>query len=69
LFTAKVIRCSREVQGKPWSPETFTSLMDDLEEPVFGPLPDDTWLYLGHGDDSTLGGQRPRSPDWRARGW
>ena len=27
--------------GKTWSPETFTSLMDDLEERVFGELPDD----------------------------
>ena len=33
--------------------------MDDLEERVFGPLPDETWVYPGHGDDTTLGAERP----------
>lgn len=55
--------------GKTWSPETFTSLMDDLEARVFGALPDDTWFYPGHGDDSTLGEQRPHLGEWRERGW
>ena len=27
--------------------------MDDLEERVFGTLPDETWVYPGHGDDTT----------------
>lgn len=43
--------------------------MDDLEERVFGPLPDETWFYPGHGDDSTLGAQRPALGEWRERGW
>ena len=43
--------------------------MDDLEERVFGELPDDTWVYPGHGDDTTLGTERPALPEWRARGW
>lgn len=43
------------------SRETFTSLMDDLESRVFGELPDDTWFYPGHGDDSTLGEERPKA--------
>jgi glyoxylase-like metal-dependent hydrolase (beta-lactamase superfamily II) len=47
----------------------FTSLMDGLEEKVFGRLPDDTWIYPGHGDDTTLGAERPSLPEWRARGW
>jgi len=55
--------------GKTWSPATFTSLMDDLEERVFGTLPDDTWFYPGHGNDSTLGEERPKLGEWRARGW
>ena len=55
--------------GKTWSPATFTSLMDDLEERVFGTLPDDTWFYPGHGDDSTLGAERPKLSEWRSRGW
>jgi len=55
--------------GKTTSAEDFTSLMDDLEARVFGELPDDTWCYPGHGDDTTLGRERPSLPEWRARGW
>lgn len=49
--------------------DRFTSLMDDLERKVFGPLPDETWVYPGHGKDTTLGAERPHLGDWRARGW
>lgn len=55
--------------GRTTSPEDFTSLMDDLESRVFGELPDETWVYPGHGDDTTLGAERPSVPEWRARGW
>jgi glyoxylase-like metal-dependent hydrolase (beta-lactamase superfamily II) len=47
----------------------FGSLMDDLEERIFGALPDGTWVYPGHGADTTLGAERPSVPEWRARGW
>ncbi len=47
----------------------FTRLMDDLESKVFGELPDETWVYPGHGDDTTLGAERPHLAEWRARGW
>jgi len=47
----------------------FSSLMTDLEERVFAPLPDGTWVYPGHGKDTTLGSERPHVPEWRARGW
>jgi glyoxylase-like metal-dependent hydrolase (beta-lactamase superfamily II) len=50
-------------------PERFASLIDDVEAKLFGRLPDDTWFYPGHGDDSTLGTERPAVPEWRARGW
>jgi hypothetical protein len=50
-------------------PERFTSLMDDLERKVFGPLPDETWVYPGHGKDTTLGVERPHLYEWRKRGW
>jgi glyoxylase-like metal-dependent hydrolase (beta-lactamase superfamily II) len=49
--------------------EAFTQLMDDLERKVFGPLPDETWIYPGHGNDTTLGAERPSLAEWRARGW
>ena len=55
--------------GKTNSPADFTSLIDDLEERVFGTLPDETWVYPGHGDDTTLGAERPKLSEWRARGW
>jgi glyoxylase-like metal-dependent hydrolase (beta-lactamase superfamily II) len=55
--------------GRTTTPETFTSLMNDLESRVFGELPDDTWFYPGHGDDSALGKERPNLGEWRARGW
>ena len=43
--------------------------MDGLEREVFARLPDETWVYPGHGDDTTLGAERPSLPEWRARGW
>ena len=55
--------------GKTGSPAEFTSLLDDVEQRVFAVLPDQTWFYPGHGDDSTLGAERPHLSEWRARGW
>ena len=55
--------------GKTASPADFTSLMDDLTERVFGRLPDSTWVYPGHGRDTTLGAERPHLGEWRERGW
>lgn len=55
--------------GRTTSPADFASLIDDLEERVFGPLPDETWIYPGHGDDTTLGAERPHLAEWRTRGW
>ncbi|MPZ85747.1 MAG: MBL fold metallo-hydrolase [Actinophytocola sp.] len=55
--------------GRTTRPEDFTSLMNDLESRVFDKLPDDTWFYPGHGDDSTLGEERPKLAEWRQRGW
>jgi len=55
--------------GKTNSPEDFRSLMGHLESRVFGRLPDETWVYPGHGDDTTLGAERPHLAEWRERGW
>ncbi len=43
--------------------------MDGLEERIFDRLPDETWVYPGHGDDTTLGEERPDLHGWRERGW
>ncbi len=50
-------------------PKRFKALMTDVETKVFGRLPDETWVYPGHGDDTTLGTERLSLPDWWARGW
>jgi glyoxylase-like metal-dependent hydrolase (beta-lactamase superfamily II) len=55
--------------GKTTSPQNFTSLIDDVESRIFDVLPDETWFYPGHGDDSTLGVERPHLGEWRERGW
>lgn len=55
--------------GRTTTPEAFASLMDDLEHRVFGRFRDDTRVYPGHGAGTTLGAERPRLAEWRARGW
>lgn len=55
--------------GRTTSPAAFTSLIDDVERRVFGRLPDQTWVYPGHGADTTLGAERPQLGEWRERGW
>ncbi len=47
----------------------FASLIEDVETKIFDRLPDETWFYPGHGDDSTLGAERPHLAEWRERGW
>ncbi|MCF6743621.1 MBL fold metallo-hydrolase [Blastococcus sp. KM273128] len=55
--------------GRTWSAEDFASLVDDVEQRLFAVLPDGTWVYPGHGADTTLGAERPHLPEWRERGW
>ncbi|UUI63536.1 MBL fold metallo-hydrolase [Cellulomonas wangsupingiae] len=47
----------------------FGRLLGDVTSRVFDRYRDDTWVYPGHGDDTTLGAQRPALPQWAARGW
>lgn len=47
----------------------FTQLFADVTSRVFDRLPDNTWVYPGHGDDTTLGAERPHVESWRERGW
>ncbi|MFJ9101110.1 MBL fold metallo-hydrolase [Streptomyces sp. NPDC102405] len=54
--------------GRTTRPEDFQSLMSGLEAKVFV-LPDETWIYPGHGNDTTLGSERPHLGQWRERGW
>ena len=50
-------------------PERFRSLYDGVVSKIFGRLPDATWVYPGHGKDTTLGAERPHLTEWRERGW
>ncbi|WP_219468329.1 MBL fold metallo-hydrolase [Nonomuraea rhizosphaerae] len=50
-------------------PQRFEQLYGDVVERIFDRLPDDTWVYPGHGKDTTLGAERPSLPEWKARGW
>ena len=50
-------------------PENFVSLLEDVEQRLFDVYPDSTWIYPGHGSDTTLGVERPHLPEWRERGW
>lgn len=49
-------------------PERFATLVTGLSEKVFDPLPDETWVYPGHGKDTTLGAERPHLEKWRGGG-
>ena len=55
--------------GKTGSPADFAALMNDLQTKVFERFDDDTVVHPGHGDDTTLGAERPHLEEWRARGW
>jgi len=55
--------------GKTNSSEDFASLMNDLEAKIFDRFDDDTIVHPGHGDDTTLGAERPHLAEWRKRGW
>ncbi|MGQ0468101.1 MAG: MBL fold metallo-hydrolase [Sporichthyaceae bacterium] len=48
--------------------KSFSHLIDDVETKLFA-LPDETWVYPGHGGDTTLGAERPSLAEWRSRGW
>ncbi|MET0999380.1 MAG: MBL fold metallo-hydrolase [Marmoricola sp.] len=49
--------------------QAFQSLIEDVATKLFDRLPDETWFYPGHGNDSVLGNERPHLEEWRERGW
>jgi glyoxylase-like metal-dependent hydrolase (beta-lactamase superfamily II) len=53
------------LSGGPGATETAEDrerLLDALDRKVFGALPDETWIYPGHGEDTTVGRERA---SWR----
>ncbi len=55
--------------GKTWQPGDFDRLIDDVSTRLFDRFDDDTVVYPGHGDDTTIGAERPHLAEWRERGW
>ena len=55
--------------GKTWEPGGFEELLGDVTSRVFGVYGDDTVVYPGHGDDTTVGAERLHLDEWRERGW
>ena len=55
--------------GKTWKEGDFEQLLGDVTSRVFDVYSDSTVVYPGHGDDTTLGAERPHLEEWRERGW
>jgi len=49
--------------------ERFDTLISGVTTKLFDVLPDETWVYPGHGSDTTIGAERPSIDEWRDRGW
>lgn len=55
--------------GKTWNQDDFDSLLAGVRTKIFDAVPDETWVYPGHGHDTTVGAERPSLPEWEARRW
>jgi len=55
--------------GKTGSPDDFESLFLGVKSRIFDALPDETWVYPGHGWDTTVGTERPQLDEWFERKW
>lgn len=55
--------------GRTCSDADFDRLINDVEHKLFDRLPDETWVYPGHGNDTVLGVERPHLAEWRERRW
>jgi len=55
--------------GRTSNPADFQSLLHDVETKIFDRFGDEAVVHPGHGDDTTLGAERPHLTEWRARGW
>ena len=65
------IATARAIAGlRPWITNQYQhdGGYEDGER-LFDRLPDGTWVYPGHGNDTTLGTERPHLGEWRERGW
>ena len=50
------------------NPTRFATIVRSIQQRLFT-LPDDTVVMPGHGDDTTVGAERPHLQEWIDRGW
>ena len=55
-------------QGRKYSYD-FDTIIRSIDDRLFSKLPDDTIVMPGHGDDTTIGAERPHLQEWVDRGW
>lgn len=55
--------------GKTESPADFEQLFHDVTTKVFNQFPDNTIVWPGHGEPTTLGAERDFLPQWWERKW
>ncbi|MCU1451116.1 MAG: hypothetical protein JWP02_3286 [Acidimicrobiales bacterium] len=47
----------------------FETIVRSIEDRLFAKVPEDTIVMPGHGDDTTIGDERPHLQEWIDRGW
>ena len=47
----------------------FPTIIRSIDELLFSKLPDELIVMPGHGDDTTIGNERPHLQEWIDRGW
>jgi glyoxylase-like metal-dependent hydrolase (beta-lactamase superfamily II) len=47
----------------------FPTIIESIDRLLFAPLDADTLVLPGHGDDTTIGNERPHLQEWVDRGW
>src|SRR5512139_3634966 len=55
--------------GKTWQDGAFDQLLAGVTSRIFDVYGDSTVIYPGHGDDTTVGAERPHLAEWKERGW
>ena len=49
-------------------PRRFSTIIESIRSRLFS-LPDETIVYPGHGNDTTIGTEKPHLQEWIDRGW
>ncbi len=47
----------------------FDQIIESIDGRLFAALPDETLVLPGHGEDTTIGDERPHLEEWAQRGW